>query len=199
MCNGQFKIDYVSLDDATAAAGKWDAAKEQENANKAVSDPDAMVYLGPFNSGAAKVSIPILNQAKPGPLAMISPANTYPGLTKGPEFGADKGEPDVYYPAGKRSYFRVVPADDIQGAVAARWARSLGARALVLAVPVHALRHLRRSPGAMLLEGGLADVLVERQVDGVHHADAGALAFAVRAPVAARCHAPEHAGHRGSA
>ncbi len=128
ICNGKFKIDYVSLDDAIAATGKWDAAKEQENANKAVSDPDAMVYIGTFNSGAAKVSIPILNQAKPGPLAMISPANTYPGLTKGPEFGADKGEPDVYYPTGKRNYFRVVPADDIQGVVAARWARSLGAR-----------------------------------------------------------------------
>jgi branched-chain amino acid transport system substrate-binding protein len=124
VCDGKFKIDFVSLDDATAAAGQWDAAKEQENANKAVSDPDAMAYIGTFNSGAAKVSIPILNQANPGPLAMISPANTYPGLTK----VADKGEPDVYYPTGKRNYTRVVTADDIQGAVAAKWARSLGAR-----------------------------------------------------------------------
>lgn len=124
VCDGKFKIDYVSLDDATAAAGQWDAAKEQENANKAVSDPDAMAYIGTFNSGAAKVSIPILNQANPGPLAMVSPANTYPGLTK----VADVGEPDVYYPTGKRNYTRVVAADDIQGAVAAKWARSLGAR-----------------------------------------------------------------------
>lgn len=128
ICDGKYKIDYVPLDDATAATGKWDAAKEQENANKAVSDPDAMVYIGTFNSGAAKVAIPILNQANPGPLAMISPANTYPGLTKGPEFGADKGEPDIYYPTDKRNYFRVVPADDIQGVVAARWAKKLGAR-----------------------------------------------------------------------
>lgn len=55
MCDGKIKIDYVSLDDATAAAGQWDAAKEQENANKAVADPETGVYIGTFNSGAARV------------------------------------------------------------------------------------------------------------------------------------------------
>lgn len=123
VCNGKFKIDYVSLDDATAAAGKWDAAQEQANANKAVADPDAMVYIGTFNSGAAKVSIPILNQASPA-LVMISPANTYEGLTKKTATTAE-GDPDKYYPSGKRNYSRVVPADDIQGSVAAKWAKSL--------------------------------------------------------------------------
>ncbi len=118
ICDGKFKIDYVSLDDATAAAGKWDAAKEQENANKAVADPDAMAYIGTFNSGAARVSIPILNQAN---LAMISPANTAIDLTK----GADTAK---YYPNGKRNYMRVVAADDFQGAFAAKWAQKLGAK-----------------------------------------------------------------------
>jgi branched-chain amino acid transport system substrate-binding protein len=128
VCNGAYKIDYVSLDDATAAAGKWDAAKEQENANKAVADVDAMVYLGTFNSGAAKVSIPILNQAG---LVMISPANTYEGLTKKTATTAE-GDPDKLYPTGKRNYTRVVPADDIQGAVAAKWAKSLGAKSVFI-------------------------------------------------------------------
>jgi len=121
ICDGKFKIEYTSLDDATAAAGQWDAAKEQENANKAVADPDAMVYIGTFNSGAARVSIPILNQAQPGPLAMISPANTAVDLTK----GADTAK---YYPSGKRNYMRVVAADDFQGAFAAKWANKLGAK-----------------------------------------------------------------------
>ena len=67
------------MDDATAAKGAWDAAQGSENANQAVADPDVMVYIGTFNSGAAKVSIPILCAAN---LGMISPANTYPGLTK---------------------------------------------------------------------------------------------------------------------
>ena len=38
-----------------------------------------MVYIGTYNSGAAKLSIPILNAAC---LVMVSPANSYPGLTK---------------------------------------------------------------------------------------------------------------------
>jgi branched-chain amino acid transport system substrate-binding protein len=118
---GDFTIVYEDMDDATPARGAWDAGKEAENANKAVADNDVMVYLGTFNSGAAKVAIPILNRAS---LVMISPANTYPGLTK-PGKG-EPNEPDIYYPNGTRNYARVVPADDLQGAVAANWAKALG-------------------------------------------------------------------------
>jgi branched-chain amino acid transport system substrate-binding protein len=120
---GGATIVYEDMDDATAAKGAWDASKEAENANKAVSDADVMVYIGTFNSGAAQVSIPILNRAN---LVMISPANTYPGLTK-PGKG-EPNEPDIYYPTGKRNYTRVVPSDDLQGAVAANWAKQIGAQ-----------------------------------------------------------------------
>jgi branched-chain amino acid transport system substrate-binding protein len=118
---GGATITFEDMDDATPARGAWDAGKEAENANKASSDADVMVYLGTFNSGAAKVAIPILNRSN---LVMISPANTYPGLTK-PGKG-EPNEPDVYYPGGKRNYARVVPADDLQGAVAANWAKQVG-------------------------------------------------------------------------
>ena len=121
-CGGKFKIVYEDMDDATAAAGKWDAAQEASNANKAVGDPDVMIYIGTFNSGAAKISIPVLNAAN---LVMISPANTYPGLTK-PGKG-EANEPDVYYPSKTRNYTRVVPADDLQGAAGANWSKELGA------------------------------------------------------------------------
>jgi branched-chain amino acid transport system substrate-binding protein len=120
---GKFKIEYEDLDDATAAKGQWDAAKESENANKAINDKDVMVYIGTFNSGAAKVSIPLLNNKN---LVMISPANTYPGLTK-PGKG-EANEPKVYQPTGKPNYSRVVPADDLQGAVGANWAKQLGVK-----------------------------------------------------------------------
>ena len=119
---GGATIVYEDMDDATPARGAWDAGKEAENANKAVADADVMVYVGTFNSGAAKVAIPILNRAN---LVMISPANTYPGLTK-PGKG-EPNEPDVYYPGGRRNYARVVPADDLQGAVAANWSKQVGA------------------------------------------------------------------------
>ena len=72
-------LEVVNLDDASPQTGKWDGAVEAENANKAVGDPLAIVYIGTYNSGAAKVSIPINNRAH---MAQITPANTYPGLTK---------------------------------------------------------------------------------------------------------------------
>ncbi len=120
---GNFTIQYDDLDDATAAKGSWDAAKEAENANKAVNDPTVVAYIGTFNSGAAAVSIPILCKAN---LVMVSPANTYPGLTK-PGKG-EAGEPEKFYENCKRNYTRVVPADDLQGAAAANWAKQIGAK-----------------------------------------------------------------------
>ena len=77
---GNFTIKYFDLDDSSAANnGDWDGTVEQANANRAANDPDAMAYIGTYNSGAAKLAIPILNAAC---LVMVTPANTYPGLTK---------------------------------------------------------------------------------------------------------------------
>ena len=114
-------LEMINLDDASPQTGKWDGAVEAENANKAVADPDAMVYIGTYNSGAAKVSMTITQRAH---MAMVTPANTYPGLTK--KAGAAPGEPEIYRPLNVVSYFRVPPADDIQGTVGARWAKKLG-------------------------------------------------------------------------
>jgi branched-chain amino acid transport system substrate-binding protein len=119
-CDGKIKIEYEVFDDATAAAGKWDPSQVTSNANKVAADGSVVAAIGHYNSGAAKLSIPVLNQAN---VVMVSPANTYPGLTK-PGKGEAK-EPNVYYPAGTRNFSRVVPADDLQGAVAANWAKSL--------------------------------------------------------------------------
>ncbi len=122
---GSFTIDYDGgdLDDATAAAQGWTAEKEADNANSAAADPDVMAYIGPFNSGAAKSSMPILNRAG---LLMISPANTAVELTK-----PDPDAPDAlagFRPTGKINYFRVVPTDDLQGKLAADWAKELGVK-----------------------------------------------------------------------
>ena len=121
---GAFTIKYFDLDDSSAAAGgDWDPAVEQANANKAAADPDAMIYIGTYNSGAAKISIPILNEAC---LVMISPANSYPGLTKAVEGVTKPGEPGTYYPGAYRNYARVIATDDAQGAAGAEWAKRLG-------------------------------------------------------------------------
>jgi branched-chain amino acid transport system substrate-binding protein len=116
---GGFAINYEAMDDGLAANnGSWDAAKEAENATKVVNDPDAVVYIATYNSGAAEVSIPITNEAG---LAQISPANTAVQITK-ENVANPEGYPGVLYPSGTRNYFRVVPADDLQGGASANFA-----------------------------------------------------------------------------
>jgi branched-chain amino acid transport system substrate-binding protein len=112
---GPHTIKYVPLDDSTAQAGNWTPEQESANARKAAQDKSTAVYIGTFNSGAAAVSIPILNEAG---VPMISPANTAVGLTTN-QPGSSPGEPDKYYPAGTRNYTRIVPKDTIQGAALA--------------------------------------------------------------------------------
>lgn len=116
---GGFAINYTPLDDGVAATnGAWDATKEAENATMVINDPDAVIYIATYNSGAAEVSIPLTNEAG---LAQLSPANTAVQLTK-ENPGNAEGYPGVLYPTGTRNYFRVVPADDLQGAAAANFA-----------------------------------------------------------------------------
>jgi branched-chain amino acid transport system substrate-binding protein len=112
---GDISVNYESLDDSTAQAGSWTPEATQTNALKAAGDDSTAVYIGEFNSGASAVSIPILNEAG---VPQISPANTAVGLTSD-EPGANPGEPDKYYPAGTRTYTRIVPKDTIQGAALA--------------------------------------------------------------------------------
>ncbi|HSF61090.1 MAG TPA: branched-chain amino acid ABC transporter substrate-binding protein [Gaiellaceae bacterium] len=110
---GDYTIEFEAFDDATAAAGKWDEAKCAENARTFVDDESIVGNIGTYNSGCAAIEIPILNEAG---LGMVSPANTYQGLTvAGP--GTEAGEPDKYYPSGTRNYVRVVAHDLFQGKV----------------------------------------------------------------------------------
>ena len=123
---GNFTIKYTSLDDASAAkGGDCDGAVEQANANKAADDPDTMVYIGTYNSGAAALAIPILNGAC---LVMFSPANSYPGLTKAVEGVTKPGEPESQYPNNYRNYARDINTDDVQGGASSEWALANGSK-----------------------------------------------------------------------
>jgi branched-chain amino acid transport system substrate-binding protein len=120
---GDITMEYLDWDDASPARGNWDPAVEAANADKAIADPQVIGYIGPYNSGAAKISMPKGNSAG---LAMISPSASWPGLTK-PGIG-EPNEPAIYRPSGTINFFRVVPADDLQGDVGAQWAQELGAQ-----------------------------------------------------------------------
>jgi branched-chain amino acid transport system substrate-binding protein len=109
---GSFTVNYISLDDSTAATGNWDPSRCAANARQAATDSKTVIYLGEFNSGCSEVSIPILNQ---GMVPQVSPANTYVGLTTN-DPGSAPGEPQKYYPSGTRTYLRIVPRDSIQAA-----------------------------------------------------------------------------------
>ena len=113
---GDVTVNFEPLDDSTAQAGAWTPEAESANARKAIADDSAVGYLGTFNSGAAAISIPLLNEAD---MAMLSPGNTAVGLTTD-EAGAEPGEPDEYYPTGVRNYARIVPKDTVQGAALAQ-------------------------------------------------------------------------------
>ena len=145
---GAFTVNYQSLDDSTAQAGEWDPTTTEANARKAASDPKAVYYIGEFNSGASEVSIPILNQAG---IAQVSPANTYVGLTEAVPGASAPGEPQKYYPTGKRTYLRIVPVDSIQAAADLLAAKQAGCTKLAVA-------NDKEAYGA-----GLATLLVDEQ------------------------------------
>jgi branched-chain amino acid transport system substrate-binding protein len=120
---GKYSIGFQSCDDSTAQAGGYDTAKCTANGSAYARDKSVLGIIGTFNSGCAKVVIPQLNRAPGGRVAMVSPSNTYPGLTVGGP-GTAPGEPNVYYPTGKRNYARVVWTDRFQGAADAIFAHS---------------------------------------------------------------------------
>jgi branched-chain amino acid transport system substrate-binding protein len=122
---GDANVGYQSCDDSTAQAGSWDSAKCSSNARAYAENDKLLGLIGTFNSGCAKLVIPVLNRASTGPVAMVSPSNTYPGLTEGGP-GTEAGEPDNYYPTGQRNYARVVWNDQFQGAANAQYSQQLG-------------------------------------------------------------------------
>jgi ABC-type branched-subunit amino acid transport system substrate-binding protein/streptogramin lyase len=134
---GDYVVGYQSCDDSTAQTGAFEARKCAANANAYARAARLVAVIGPYNSSCAKVEVPILNRAPGGPLALISPSNTHPNLTRGgrlslpPPLGV-RGEPDVYYPTGKRNYLRVIAREDFEGVALAMLANQRGLQAVYL-------------------------------------------------------------------
>lgn len=116
---GNYKIELKAYDDSTAAKGKWDDATCSANATAHISNTNEVAVMGTFNSGCAKIEVPVLDGDPQGPMLIVSHANTNVGLTK----KWSTGEPDKYYPKGTRNYARVVTTDDNQGNADALFAK----------------------------------------------------------------------------
>jgi branched-chain amino acid transport system substrate-binding protein len=113
---GGYKLSVVHTN--YEGASGVDTTIAAANAQTLVSNANVMAIAGPFNSGAARVSMPITNAAG---LTMISPTNTNPGLTLQQYAAANGIVFSQLHPAGKPdAYFRTCGNDVVQGAVDAK-------------------------------------------------------------------------------
>jgi branched-chain amino acid transport system substrate-binding protein len=105
---GGCTLKYISKDDATVLKNGHDPAQGAANITALASDSSVMGVVGPFNSTVALAEIPVASQNH---LALISPANTNPGLTiAGSNPLVDT--PSLY--KGPHTYFRVIATDKVQ-------------------------------------------------------------------------------------
>jgi branched-chain amino acid transport system substrate-binding protein len=124
---GPYTIGLQACEETSARTGQPSAEKCRRNALAFAHDPSVLGVIGPLSSYCAASMLATLNKAPNGPLADISGSNTYVGLTRAAA-GTAPGEPQRYFPTGQRSYARVAPTDDVQGAADALVARRLGLR-----------------------------------------------------------------------
>jgi branched-chain amino acid transport system substrate-binding protein len=128
---GRFRVAYQSCDDSVGQTGLSEDAKCASNARAYALNPDVVGVIGTFNSSCAVVALPELNRAPGAPLAMVSPTNSFVGLTRASP-GVHPELPAGLYPTGTRNFLRVYPADDLQGAALALFARSRGHRRVLV-------------------------------------------------------------------
>jgi branched-chain amino acid transport system substrate-binding protein len=113
-------VGAVVVDDGVG--GGWSPARAAANARRATEDSTSIAYLGDFESGATRASLPVTNQAH---LLQVSPASAADDLVA-PFPGSDE-VPDVQ-PTGDRTFGRVIPSDAAQAAAGAGWVERLGIR-----------------------------------------------------------------------
>jgi branched-chain amino acid transport system substrate-binding protein len=111
------------LDDTESAprGARWTPARAAANARAATQDSTAIAYLGEFESGATRASLPVTNGAQ---MLQVSPASAAGDLVAS-SIGSDELPPAQ--PSGVRTFGRVIPSDRAQAAAGAGWATDLGA------------------------------------------------------------------------
>jgi DNA-binding SARP family transcriptional activator/ABC-type branched-subunit amino acid transport system substrate-binding protein/DNA-binding beta-propeller fold protein YncE len=132
---GRYAVGYQACDDSTVTEGPLAERKCASNAKAYADNRSVIGVVGPMVSQCAVAEIPVANRARLGPLPIVSPSNTYVGLTRHGS-GTAPGEPEDYYPTGTRNYVRIVATDDFQAAADAVLGKRLGlTRVYVLRVP----------------------------------------------------------------
>jgi branched-chain amino acid transport system substrate-binding protein len=115
-----FKLEVRNFNDVAPTTGLHDPPTGAQNVQQMLTTTCILAFVGPFNSGVAGAEIPVAASAG---LAMISPANTNPGLTLS-QYSTQYGfNYDNLHPAGKPNVYFRIPANDVtQGKVDADYA-----------------------------------------------------------------------------
>jgi branched-chain amino acid transport system substrate-binding protein len=109
---GSRTVGYEVCDDS-GRAGSSSAKQCRAGARAAARVPNVVGVIGTLDSACARVKLPILGAAK---LALVSPLNTATDLTR----------------SHRATVLRLSAPDDAQAAVAARFVRASGARAVAV-------------------------------------------------------------------
>jgi DNA-binding SARP family transcriptional activator/DNA-binding beta-propeller fold protein YncE/ABC-type branched-subunit amino acid transport system substrate-binding protein len=127
---GRYRVAYQACDDSARGRGPT-PERCAANARLYSLNPGLLGVVGPLDSSCARIELPTLNAAAAGAVPVISPTNTYVGLTHaGPATAAD--EPDRYRPTGSRNYVRLLGSDDYESAAIVMFLEHQGRRRVYL-------------------------------------------------------------------
>jgi branched-chain amino acid transport system substrate-binding protein len=128
---GSHTVGFQSCDSSTAQLGRSDEYRCALNAKAYARNLDVMAVFGAYNSYCSYFQIPVANEAPDGPLPMLSPSNTYTGLTRAFD-GQDPDELASLYPSGERSFVRIAAANHLLAVAQVQLAKDLGADSVFL-------------------------------------------------------------------
>ena len=155
---GEFEITMRAIDEAPREGVSAQRAAAQAT-RLALSDSQAIAVIGSLDFESAQVSVPLLNAAG---LLHVSPTVSYPGFTR----RVAPGEPDKWYPAGRRTF-------QPSGEASAQAAATIAA--------VRAATGRRRPRVVIEREAGVDDVTLARAVVAAAAGDAEVIGNPTRA------------------
>jgi branched-chain amino acid transport system substrate-binding protein len=110
IANKKNYVDGVTFE-SLALDDQGQPSAGQQNATKFVANKDVLGVVGPLNSSVGESMQKVFDDAK---LVQVSPANTGPSLTQGPDWRTKKVRQ-------YKSYFRTATTDAVQGPFAAQY------------------------------------------------------------------------------
>ena len=122
-----FHIYLTPLQDSAPKTGLWSQGLTAANAQRAASAPNAVAYIGDFDSAATALTLPALSGSG---IIEVSPWSPYVGFTDSNP-ADDEGDPARYYPqSGQRDFARLIPSDVAEASAIVELMQRQGVRRL---------------------------------------------------------------------